>query len=112
MMNNSSFVNNSPPAVWSGFAHDPTALQLYVVGKTGVALTLANNAAFYGTVYAPTSTLAVANNAGTWGSVAAHDVSLSPNAIPTLQVVDDTFTKYRDVMSAIIDKAKQRAGIT
>jgi hypothetical protein len=39
-------------------------------------------------------------------------LSLSPNAIPTLQVVDDTFTKYRDVMAAIIQRAKQRAGIT
>ena len=38
-------------------------------------------------------------------------LSLSPNAIPTLQVVDDTFTKYRDVMAAIIRQAKQRAGI-
>lgn len=38
-------------------------------------------------------------------------LSLSPNAIPTLQVVDDTFTKYRDVMAAIIAKAKERAGI-
>ena len=36
---------------------------------------------------------------------------LSPNAIPTLQVVDDTFTKYREVMAAIISKAKERAGI-
>jgi hypothetical protein len=39
-------------------------------------------------------------------------LSLSPNAIPTLQVVDDTFTKYRDVMAAIVQRAKQRAGIT
>jgi hypothetical protein len=39
-------------------------------------------------------------------------LSLSPNAIPTLQVVDDTFTKYREVMAAIISKAKERAGIT
>ena len=38
-------------------------------------------------------------------------LSLSPNAIPTLQVVDDTFSKYRDVMAAIIQRAKQRAGI-
>ena len=38
-------------------------------------------------------------------------LSLSPNAIPTLQVVDDTFAKYRDVMAAIIQRAKQRAGI-
>jgi hypothetical protein len=39
-------------------------------------------------------------------------LSLSPNAIPTLQVVDDTFTKYREVMAAIISKAKERAGIS
>jgi hypothetical protein len=38
-------------------------------------------------------------------------LGLSPNAIPTLQVVDDTFTKYRDTMSAIIARAKARAGI-
>jgi hypothetical protein len=38
-------------------------------------------------------------------------LSLSPGAIPTLQVVDDTFDKYRDVMAAIIRKAKERAGI-
>ncbi|HEY9229100.1 MAG TPA: hypothetical protein VIP11_20785 [Gemmatimonadaceae bacterium] len=38
-------------------------------------------------------------------------LGLSPNAIPTLQVVDDTFTAHRDVMSAVIQRAKQRAGI-
>jgi hypothetical protein len=38
-------------------------------------------------------------------------LGLNPNAIPTLQVVDDTFTKHRDTMSAIIAKAKARAGI-
>jgi hypothetical protein len=38
-------------------------------------------------------------------------LGISPNAIPTLQVVDDTFTKYRDTMSEIIARAKQRAGI-
>jgi hypothetical protein len=32
-------------------------------------------------------------------------------AIPTLQVVDDTFSDHRDVMAAIIQKAKERAGI-
>jgi hypothetical protein len=34
-----------------------------------------------------------------------------PPSIPTLQVVDDTFVKHRDVMSAIIAKAKERAGL-
>ena len=38
-------------------------------------------------------------------------LGLSPGAIPTLQIVDDTFTKYRDVMAATIAKAKERAGI-
>jgi hypothetical protein len=38
-------------------------------------------------------------------------LSLNQNAIPTLQVVDDTFTKHREVMAAIISKAKERAGI-
>ena len=39
-------------------------------------------------------------------------LGLYPNTIPTLQVVDDTFTKHRDTMAAIIAKAKQRAGIS
>jgi hypothetical protein len=47
-----------------------------------------------------------------FGRFNTETLSLSPNAIPTLQVVDDTFTKYRDVMAAIISKAKERAGIT
>ena len=46
-----------------------------------------------------------------FGRFNAETLSLSPNAIPTLQVVDDTFTKHRDVMAAIIQKAKERAGI-
>lgn len=38
-------------------------------------------------------------------------LSLAPDAIPTLQVVDDTFTRHRDVMAAIIQRAKERAGL-
>jgi hypothetical protein len=45
------------------------------------------------------------------GRFNAETLNLSPNAIPTLQVVDDTFTKHRDVMAAIIAKAKERSGI-
>ena len=44
-----------------------------------------------------------------FGRFNPETLSLSPNAIPTLQVVDDTFTKYRDVMTAIIAEAKKRA---
>jgi hypothetical protein len=38
-------------------------------------------------------------------------LGLNPNAIPTLQVVDDTFTQHRETMAAIIARAKARAGI-
>jgi hypothetical protein len=38
-------------------------------------------------------------------------LGLNPASIPTLQVVDDTFTRHRDTMTAIIQKAKDRAGL-
>ena len=41
----------------------------------------------------------------------SETLGLSPNAIPTLQVVDDTFTVHRETMAAIIVRAKQRAGL-
>jgi hypothetical protein len=46
-----------------------------------------------------------------FGRFNTETLGLNPNAIPTLQVVDDTFTKYRDTMAAIIARAKSRAGI-
>jgi hypothetical protein len=46
-----------------------------------------------------------------FGKFNPDTLGLSQTAIPTLQVVDDTFTKYRDTMAAIIARAKARAGI-
>ena len=46
-----------------------------------------------------------------FGKFNEETLGLNPNAIPTLQVVEDTFTKHRDTMAAIIAKAKERAGI-
>lgn len=46
-----------------------------------------------------------------FGRFNTETLSLSPVAIPTLNVVDDTFGKYRDLMAAVIAKAKERAGI-
>ena len=37
---------------------------------------------------------------------------LSEHQIPTITIVDDTFDQYRDVMAAIIARAKERAGIS
>jgi hypothetical protein len=38
-------------------------------------------------------------------------LGLSPTTIPTLQIVDDTFTKHKDIMARVIAAAKQRAGL-
>jgi hypothetical protein len=48
-----------------------------------------------------------------WGFSAFNQetLGLSVTAIPTLQVVDDTFVKYRETMAGIIGRAKARAGI-
>jgi len=37
---------------------------------------------------------------------------LSEHQIPTITIVDDTFDRYRDMMAAIIARAKERAGIS
>lgn len=46
-----------------------------------------------------------------FGRFNTETLSLSSNAMPTLQVVDDTFSKYREVMAETIRRAKERAGI-
>lgn len=46
-----------------------------------------------------------------FGRFRTETLGLSPTAIPTLQIVDDTFAKHRDTMAAIIAAAKTRAGI-
>jgi hypothetical protein len=38
-------------------------------------------------------------------------LSLRPDTLPTLNVVDDTFTAHRDLMAAIIQQARERAGL-
>ncbi len=47
-----------------------------------------------------------------FGHFNPQTLSLSPDALPTLNIVDDTFAKHRDVMAAIIAEAKRRAGIS
>lgn len=46
-----------------------------------------------------------------FGRFNTETLGLGPTTIPTLQIVDDTFTKHRDTMAAIIARAKARAGI-
>ena len=46
-----------------------------------------------------------------FGDFNAQTLMLRPDAIPTLNVVDDTFSAHRDVMAAVIRKARERAGL-
>jgi hypothetical protein len=80
MANGTLFDNTSPPVPGSGFAHDPTALQLYVVGGSGSSVNLVNNTAFYGTVYAPNSLVNLNNSGAIYGAVAANQVNMTNSA--------------------------------
>jgi hypothetical protein len=51
------------------------------------------------------------HEAGFWKND-AQPLGLSQTLLPTLQVVDDTFTKHKETMAAIIAIAKLRAGIS
>jgi hypothetical protein len=46
-----------------------------------------------------------------FGRFDPQTLALAPHQIPTLNVVDDTFAAHRDLMAAVIAKAKERAGI-
>ena len=47
-----------------------------------------------------------------FGQFNRDTLSLSEHQIPTITIVDDTFDRYRDVMAAIIAKAKERVGVS
>jgi hypothetical protein len=46
-----------------------------------------------------------------FGRFDPETLSLSASAIPTLNVVDDTFGAHRDAMAAVIRRARERAGV-
>ena len=46
-----------------------------------------------------------------FGRFNSKTLNLDPAEIPTITVVDDTFAEHRDIMAAIIRRAKERAGI-
>jgi Tfp pilus assembly protein PilX len=68
--NNANIVNPS---------NDPTKLQIYVFDESGGPVEMSNNLTFYGTIYAPHSTVNIKNNAEWVGAVAAKSVSLKNN---------------------------------
>jgi hypothetical protein len=46
-----------------------------------------------------------------FGRFDEQTLSIAPGPIPTITVVDDTFTTHRDAMAAAIAKAKELGGI-
>jgi hypothetical protein len=68
--NNANIVNPSKEA---------TALQIYVYDGSGGPVELSNNVIFYGTIYAPNSTVQIHNNAEFFGAVAGRVVDLKNN---------------------------------
>lgn len=75
MSNGARIENTAPPASGSAYP-DPTALQVYVYGKTASDVVVANTGNFYGTLYAPRSKVVLrpSNNSTITGAVAAQDV--------------------------------------
>ena len=71
MANSSNFVNPYKEAA---------ALQIYIYDEaSGTPVELFNNVLFYGTIYAPNSTVNVHNNAEFFGAIAANVVNLKNN---------------------------------
>lgn len=77
LKNGSKIVNTAPPAPGASYP-DPTALQIFVYGSGGNVVTFANGANFYGTIYAPRSTVQMQPSTGSqiFGAVAALDINL------------------------------------
>jgi hypothetical protein len=55
---------------------DPSALQIFVYDGSGGTAEISNNVVFYGTIYAPYSTVFLYNNAEVFGAVAAKVVNV------------------------------------
>lgn len=66
---------------WTNLSQDPTALQIYAYGLNNLSsvVDLSGNAAFWGVVYAPHSTVNVSGNGAINGAIAGNQVSFSGN---------------------------------
>jgi hypothetical protein len=60
-------------------AKEASALQIYVYDGSGGPVELSNNVIFYGTIYAPNSTVEIHNNAEFFGAVAGRVIDLKNN---------------------------------
>ena len=69
-------------ATWTNPSSNPTSLQIYAYGLNDGSnvFTFVGNAAFYGVIYAPQSTVNISGNGSLTGAVSASNVTLNGNA--------------------------------
>lgn len=79
--NGSGSLSLSGNVTWTNPSQDPTALQIYVYGfnNGSNAVSFSGNAAFWGVVYAPQSTVNLSGNAVFNGAITGNNVSLAGN---------------------------------
>lgn len=67
---------------FTNLSQNPTALQIYAygLGNGSNVFTFVGNAAFYGVIYAPQSTVNLSGNAAFTGAISANNVTLNGNA--------------------------------
>jgi Tfp pilus assembly protein PilX len=69
-------------ATWTNISQSPTALQIFVYGLNNgsSAITFVGNAAFYGVLYAPQSTVNLSGNGSFTGAISGANVNVNGNA--------------------------------
>jgi Tfp pilus assembly protein PilX len=69
-------------ATWTNISQSPTALQIFVYGLNNGSntVTFVGNAAFYGVLYAPQSTVNLSGNGTFTGAISGANVNLNGNA--------------------------------
>ena len=72
----------SGQATWTNISANPLNLQIFVYGNNDGSnkVTFVGNAAFYGLLYAPLSTVNISGNGGFTGAISGASVNLNGNA--------------------------------
>lgn len=79
---NSGTLSISGNATWTNISQSPTSLQIYVFGLDNGSnvINFVGNAAFYGVLYAPQSTVNLSGNGSFTGAISGANVNLNGNA--------------------------------
>lgn len=126
MNQGSSFINQTPGVAGSGILYDTTALQIYVYGWPSSYSATANvvgfneGVSFYGTIYAPQSTISINNAAASYGALAGNIVNFNnsgtftgdQNDLAIQSSTDGTFfrTAWRECLAQPTNASDPQSG--